>query len=402
MGVVVSLALGAIWWVAGPSRRGGGRLGAFLVLVGVEVLTVGILVAILPSLRAVLRRILPVANRLGIYSEAALLVRDYFFTGFGLGEFALIHSTYALLIRVPILPYAHSMYLDVALGQGVFGILAMGGVLGGATWVGLRTLARAPRPPPALVAGLMSLAVMAIHGFFDDPLYISRWVPLLWVPAGLVVAGWRAVPMERLPAPLSRTWARQIWAAGIVLGLVLLVGFWRPVTAAWYANLGAVRQTWAELSRYDHRHFDNPTLDEIRQRTDLSVAERFYSRALALDPGQVTAQTRLAGIALSRGQYDQALLHMQAAWDAGHRDRVTRLLLGDALVATGNVAPGVEVVRGLKRAEERLDGQGWYRYWLGGDYGRAADAWRAVVQLNPNNRRAARRVAAAEAKVVSP
>jgi cytochrome c-type biogenesis protein CcmH/NrfG len=174
------------------------------------------------------------------------------------------------------------------------------------------------------------------------------------------------------------------------------------VTAAWYANLGAVRQTWAELSQYDHRHFDNPTLDEIRRQTDLSAAEQFYSRALALDPGQVTARTRLAEIALSRGQYDQALVHMQAAWDAGHRDRVTRLLLADALVATGNVAPGVEVVRELKWAEERLDGQGWYRYWLDGDYGRAADAWRAVVQLNPNNRRAARRVAEAEAKVGSP
>ena len=36
--------------------------------------------------------------------------------------------------------------------------------------------------------------------------------------------------------------------------------------------------------------------------------------------------------------------------DAGHRDRITRLVLGDALVAAGDVEAGVEVVRGLLAA----------------------------------------------------
>jgi len=178
------------------------------------------------------------------------------------------------------------------------------------------------------------------------------------------------------------------------LGLLGL--FWRPVGAAWYANLGAVHQTWAELSAYNVKHFDNPTLDQIRQRVDLSAAERFFAQSLALNPGQVTARTRLAEIALARGQYERALTHTQAAWDAGHRDRVTRLLLGDALVAAGDVEAGVKVVRGLKWAEGRLDGQAWYRYWVGKDYRRAADAWRAVVKLNPKNERAAHSITAAE------
>ena len=70
------------------------------------------------------------------------------------------------------------------------------------------------------------------------------------------------------------------------------------VAAWWYANLGAVAQTRAELSQYDYNRFDNPSLDQIRQREDLSAAEAYFSRALAIDPGQATARTRLAQIAL--------------------------------------------------------------------------------------------------------
>jgi predicted Zn-dependent protease len=185
-----------------------------------------------------------------------------------------------------------------------------------------------------------------------------------------------------------------------VAGLVLLGIFWRPIGAAFYANWGAVRQTRTELGYYNAKGFAG--LDKIRREADLSSAEQLFSRALTLDPGQVTARTRLTEIALSRGQYDQALVHIQAAWDAGHRDRVTRLLLGDALVAAGKVEQAVDVVRGLEWAERRLDGLAWDRYWLGEDYARAADAWRAVVGLNPGNERAVHAIVEAEAKTKSP
>ncbi|MEE8391440.1 MAG: tetratricopeptide repeat protein, partial [Anaerolineae bacterium] len=166
---------------------------------------------------------------------------------------------------------------------------------------------------------------------------------------------------------------------------VLLLFSGRRLAAAWYADLGAVAQTQAELRAYDHKHFDNPTLDQIRQREDLSVAEAYFDRALALDPGQVTARTRLAHIALGRGEYETALEHTRAAWEAGHRDRVTRLLLGDALVAQGRVEEAAAVVRGLDWAESRLNGQAWYRYWVNEDWQRATYAWRTVLLLDPQD-----------------
>jgi O-antigen ligase len=392
------LALGVVWWSAGRLSRGRRRLGLFVGLVGLGAVVGAVCVALSPLLRSVLQQRLGLANRPGLFYETALLLRDYPFTGAGMGEFALVHSTYALMIHVPVLPHAHSLYLDVALGQGIIGALAMVGVLGGAAVLGLRALDGPQEPRPALIAGLLSLAVMAIHGLVDDPLYGSRGMTLLWVPAGLVVAGAQRIPAGRRVARSQKAWRWWAVAIAAVVGLALLSLFWPSARAAWYANLGAVRQTRVELGAYDPNHFDNLTLDQIREGADLAIAEHCFARALTLRPGQVTARTRLAQIALGRGQYDGALNHAQAAWDAGHRDRVTRLLLGDALVAVGEVEAGVEIVRGLKWAEDRLEGQAWSRYWVNGDYRRAADAWRAVVKLNPENERAVGAIAAAEAR----
>jgi hypothetical protein len=263
------------------------------------------------------------------------------------------------------------------------------------------------RPTPILVAGLLSLVMTSVHDLVDDPLYSTLGMPLIWIPVGMIIAGLcaaggRTVEAESPREKLQRKWSWYAFAVAMVIGLALLIPLWQPLGAAWFANLGALHQTRTELSRYDYEHFDDPTLDEIRQQQDLSIAEHFFLRALVLDPGQVTARTRLAHIALSRGQYEQALAHVQVAWDAGHRDRVTRLVLGEALVATGQVETAVQVVRGLEWAEWRFEGQAWYRYWLGKDYRRAADAWRANLILYPESEHTKRWLAEAEARARTP
>ena len=65
------------------------------------------------------------------------------------------------------------------------------------------------------------------------------------------------------------------------------------------------------------------------------------------------------------------------------RDVVTRLVYSDALAANGRPEAAAKAVAGLTWAEPRLLGQAWFRYWLNQDYRRAADAWQAVLLLNP-------------------
>jgi O-antigen ligase len=394
IGVGGALALGGAWWLTGRLGRQKRRLAFFAGLLVLGLLAAFLTIIGVTPLRAMTLESLDLINRLDIFSQAVLLVRDYPFTGCGLGNFPLVHSTYALLIHVPILVHAHSLLLDIAVEQGIIGAVAAAVMWGGAGWLGMRELALSEDPRPVLAAGLLSLAVLVIHGLTDDPIYCGVAIPELWAPTGVVVATLRD---RKTGCPMVREWRRL--AVGIpLLGLLLLGLFGRKLTATWYANLGAVAQTLVELPAYDYKHFDNPTLDQIRQREDLSAAEAYFGRALALHPGQVTARTRLAHIALGRGEYETALGHTQAAWEAGHRDRLTRLLLGDALVAQGRVEEAATVVRGLGWAEWRLNGQVWYRYWIDEDWQRVVYAWQAVLMLDPEDGSAQKWIKIAEAK----
>lgn len=337
-----------------------------------------------------------VQGRTDLFAQGLGLIRDYAFTGSGLGAFSMVHATYAILIPVPFLTHVHNTYLQVWIEQGVLGAAALawaGAVLVGWAWRGLR----GKGVPPLGWAGLAGLAVMAVHGLFDAALYGTRMMPLVGLVSGFA---WLTVKETDPAAASQRSGLRRalvIALAVLLLSIALILH--RPLLSSWQANLGAVAQTRTELLAYDPDLFADPSMDQLRQAADMSLAEQRFERALAWEDGNPTARQRLGAIALSRGAYEQALAHVQSAWDAGHRDDVTRLLLGDALAATGEIDSAVEMVQGLTRAEERLMFHAWYRYWINGDFRRAIDAWQAVLVLNPDNRDAGYWQAQAEARL---
>ncbi|MGD2147966.1 MAG: hypothetical protein PVH41_14825 [Anaerolineae bacterium] len=346
------------------------------------------------------------SNRLSTFYQAAHLLRDYLFTGCGLGNFPFVHSTYVLLIHVPVIVFAHSTPLDVAVEQGMAGVVALAVIWAGAAWIGMKHLSESDDTPTGLSAGLMSLAVLVVHGALDSTVYGSRTLLLFFMPVALIVAAtdgrsFRGFPGASPGALLPRWGSRRqqaVLAAAVLLFALLLALLWRPLAAAWYANLGAVAQTLVELRAYDYHHFDDPTLDQVRQREDLSRAIGCFDRAVALDSGQVTARTRLAQIALARGDYEAALEHTLAAWHAGYQDRVTRLVLSDALVANGRPDEAAALIQGLKFAGSRLEGQAFARYRRNDDPQRAAYAWRAVLALDPQDKQARQAAERAEAE----
>ena len=330
-----------------------------------------------------------IAVRATLYSESLLLARDYLFTGAGTGTFPVIHSTYALLIHVPAMIHVHNVYLHILVEQGLLGLAALLATLLIPTALGLRALTSSVRTEPLLLAALASLAVEILHGLVDYPLHGNRSLLFLWVPAALVLAACRAPVAPEgahgrapLRAPLHGSLrARTLVAGGLVVVAVVVAAlFWRPIAAIWEANLGALVQARAELQHYDYRHFGDPTLRQVRRVVDLSLTERYFRRALALDPTNATALTRLTAIALDRGDYAGGLSLIQAAWDAGHRDRVTRLLYSDAAAAAGNVVVAVDAVRGLRYARDRCLGQAW-NYQQEGDRQRAEYAAAAAKRL---------------------
>ena len=366
----------------------------------------GILMAILGWL--ILSLQLPGANalwgRFTLLRDAALLARDYFFTGAGLGTFEMQFSIYTLLIHVGYIVNSHNMLMDLVIEQGLGGLVGYLWLVVAAVVLVLRALRYAEgRIALIFEASMASLVVGLVHGLFDDILYGSRGLLLLFIPFGLIICSSRALRAREVgidgvkhrdPSP------RRALVRGSLLFVPLLALAtalcWRPLVGSYYADRGAVEQARVELQVYDQAHFAELTMDQVRQSEDLGAATDWLGRAVALSPGNATARQRLAAIALSRDDCPAALAHMRAAWDAGHRDAVTRMLLGDALVANGEPELAAEVVRGLPWAESRLLGQAWSRYWVHERWDQAASAWKAIVLLNPANRDAAARVVEAE------
>ena len=395
MGLAGAFGLLLLVWVQRRWLAGGKAAAAYWLVLGLLLLAAAALLFRAGELDRLLGQVPdPTGSLQGrrmLWQQSALLARDYPFTGTGLLSFPMVFSAYTLLIHVPYLSHAHNTYLQVFVAQGWPGFLAVLGFgLVGLRWTW--NLLRSSGVSLLACAALAALAAAALHGWVDVALYIERTLPALGVTAGLLAGEYLALP----PRPL------RIRSRTVIAVLLMLVAFaavfWRPILSAARANLGAVIQTRQELGAYDPDHFDQPTLDEIRRSEDLSAAQGAFLGSLSLVQ-DLTANQRLAEIALSRGQYAEALDWMQDAWQNGARDEVTRLLFGDALVANGRPEEAAKVIAGLNWAPARLAFQAFYRYQRLGDAQREADAWQAVVLLDPGNEQAAQKMQDALSKV---
>jgi hypothetical protein len=348
---------------------------AALLLTGALITAAGLALAA-PKLPALPE---PVRGRLRILRTGVLLARDHPFTGIGLGTFMMHYSTYSLLIHVGYIGHSHNMLLDLTIEQGVLGALAyVALIVTGVVW-SLRVLRDAQSDRiPVLEAALASLAVGAAHGLVDDVLYGTDALLLLLIPFGLLLSAGREHRAPKHAGPALGLAATAGLVLTACLAALIAVGP-GSIRAAWHANLGALTQARLELGTYDAYERD-PTLTGLRRTLPLDPALTRFRRALDRDPAQPTARQRLAMIALARRRYDDALTHTGRLWQAGYRDRVTRLLHGDALVAAGRVDEAVPLLESLIFARERLLGQAWEYHQLG-DAEREAHARAAAARL---------------------
>jgi hypothetical protein len=335
-------------------------------------------------------------SRIAIWRQGIPLIVDYAFSGAGLAAFPITFSIYRLLIHVPFHEHMHNILLEVWFEQGILGAAALawiGLVVAGWAWRSLPPPEDAPEGYRQLLplgyAGLAALVAMGMHGMVDVVFYGKVSTPLVGAALGMA---WRADPRSWLgeqrsaggEADRGRRRVLILASSGVICALAAVL-WGRQALALGFANLGALGQTRLEMAAYDPDHYDAPQLDEIRRKADQAWVKGAFRRALEIYPAQRTALQRLAQIELSRGEYDQALAHAEAAWQAGYCDDVTRLLYGDALAAAGDVDEAVAVVSGIDQAAGRLLFQGWYRYWLAGDYQRAADTLQAALLLEPGS-----------------
>ncbi len=354
-------------------------------------------------------------NRIALWSASTTLTRDYFFTGVGLTGFNLVYSIYALKIYVPYLAHIHNFYLEVLIEQGILGIVGLisgGLVLASWVWRALdstRPIVMADNPnskpvkTPTILgwAGFFGLTAVAIHGMFDVVFYFERTLPLLGLATGFAFLAVPTPPHKHLSNSSRRAWT---WSLAAILSGTFLVAallFYRPLLGQLYANVGAARQSRTELSVYAQLNWQETPIEKMRQGINLDPSIQAYKRSLAWAPNNLTSLQRLSTIEHSLGQYEQALQHITTAWKDGNRDNVTRYLYGSALVANGQPLLAAQVLEGLPDAENYLLYQGYFVYYLSGDYLRSATAYQAALALNPESSSAKRGLADARYKLMN-
>ena len=308
----------------------------------------------------------PAAQRLALLQGSLDLALDTPFTGIGLAGYQMAYSSYVLLLHVGHTIHSHNLPVNLWLEQGILGLLSLVWLVVAAVWT-------AWRPSSWREAALASLVVILIHGMVDDAFYGSRGVILFFIPFALLARGEFARQPEAeqtVPAaPAGWTRAGQGTLVLAVFAAVILVLALLPGTrAAFQADLGALAQTRTELSVY--RWPEWPIQDALRRPlpgaanaadpVDLGPAIARYEAALALDPANVTANRRLGQIELSRGQYDAAHHHLEAAYGAAPGQRATRQLLGESYALTGDAAGAAALWRVVDLGQGQLVARAWW------------------------------------------
>ncbi len=296
-------------------------------------------------------------ERPALWRNSLDLGRDYLFSGLGLAGFEMAYSTYALLVHVGFLTHAHNLFLDIWLEQGMLGAIAWVGLLGAAARLASRqNVWRGP--------ALAALATIALHGLVDDAFYgyDGRGALLLFAPLAVLTRGARLANGNEASGSGSNV-VRTLGALGIALGLTALLLPAARATAQ--ANLGAVLQTRAELSVY--RWPTWPLQDALRRspQVDLAPAIARYQAALALDPGNVTANRRLGQIELARGEEAAARQHLEAAYAAAPEQRATRQLLGESYAIAGDVERAAALWRTVDVSQQQLELRRWWYEHIG-------------------------------------
>jgi hypothetical protein len=208
-------------------------------------------------------------------------------------------------------------------------------------------------------AAWLGTTAILVHGLTDAPQFSdARWtMPMLFAMLGLAVAIGRSAltPGEGAKAGRHR-WRPAMAAFGTILAVVALVFWGRSLLGDWYANLGAVYQTRADLS---------PGLPDAIRQEDTARAVRYFEHALSLNPAQAVANRRLGQMSLEHEDFETAVVYLERAYPHEMANQATLKALGYAYLWSGRLDAAEALLRQLDVQSELVEELGNWEWWWG-------------------------------------
>ena len=378
----ISLGLWALWEVSAYLARrtplGSYTIFAIGVLFGV--MFVYWMVSSTPGGVIVLLDQLPgsdnASSRLDVIRDFAKLAPDYPYTGGGLVALPGLYSQYIRVVPEYTINNSHNLFLNIALEQGYFGLGVFVLILLVSVW----TLKKSQFDRYYRWAVLAGFFVLIIIGFADDPFYGGRGMPLLLLLPGLAMALARVE--EKTGDDISRTpvvhnvklrWA--IIVGGLLLVILLAFSFRKPLVAGWYANLGAV-----QMARYELDGFPTGEWDERGDLESLGPSYDYFTRSIALNPLNFTAQHRMGLMAMRARDFEAAVSHLEVAYSLDPEHRGLRKVLGYAYLWTGQFEKALPLMIDIPWIEGEIRSyRKWWQAQGRGDLSKRADRMLDIV-----------------------
>jgi len=314
-------------------------------------------------------------SRMALAVGSSELVSDFPFTGGGLASFAGLYSQYELVTPYFQFDYAHNMYLDVAVEQGLFGCVALLGVFAFAG-ARLTPLLADDESYDRLAAEAVaaSLLIVLLHGLIDDALYGRLGSPFLFVLPALAFRLDGPAPSQAgLWTPRAR-WAT--FAAALVVVGWLSSGSLGALPGRWHANLGAVVMAREQLHEWPSNRWSEG--EELHR---LLPARSRFENALESDPRNPTALYRSGLLALAERDHSSAVDLLEAARQEQPRRRGVLKNLGYALLWHGRTEEAKDILAGIPEAASELDSYAaWWTRLGATDLGRRAAQMASVLR----------------------
>ncbi|MBI4316438.1 MAG: O-antigen ligase family protein [Chloroflexi bacterium] len=361
-------ALALWWWLASRAspRFAAPQPAVFWGGIALVALAASIVFIVRPQLITTIFGALPgfssAVSRLEVYQQSWRLVQDAPFTGGGLAAFPALYSTYILVIPQSFITHAHNAFLNVLVEQGWPGLGGFAGLMALAAWRATTQLRAAPDAyRPFVIAGALGIGIMILHGLSDAALIVSRMAPAMLIPAGLCLAGAAQSAGARVgaqglaPLPAPQPWRRRLALGAVALAALLLMVVWRPALTAWHANMAAVAEARVELYGFPTNEWNDGQYADY-----LAPAESEARRALALDPGNRTANQRLGLAAMLRRNFGEAAQYLQQAHTADPDHHGVTKALAYSYVWLGEYDRAAPLLASIPEARTEL---GIYVWW---------------------------------------
>jgi tetratricopeptide (TPR) repeat protein len=316
------------------------------------------------SLKQILQTITSGGSRITLLQQSYLLLDDFPIIGAGLQTFSGLYSRLILLLPVEFFRYAHNLYIDLALEQGIPGLLAFLFFLSGTLVISIKSLVKPIdfKVQPFAIASFVGIVAMMFHGIFDDPIYGQAGTPLLFMAPGIAMAIYssqvEAPHRTTLFTALRSDRLRKVMGplAGILVLFLLLVIGTPKIQSIWSSNIGAVGMSKAELEDWPDVSWQG--IDY--QHDGLINARSAIERAIKLDSKNRAALYRMGLLAMNEGDFHRATDYLEIAFDLTPMHRGIIKSLGYSYLWSGRTPQAMSLLLQIPESRYEL---GVYSWW---------------------------------------